>query len=188
MVQEIVMNAAPPTLPLSKRAPISVEKWTAIDLIEPCIVLLEGVDSLVVMLAKQFNVSSEGTTFHGVRVISIPGGLALRYLEIKALFTHVRLPDEQLFANASIEIIEDEHHLTIGGRRYSTRPTEFPLKELTHAEFQTMLTCSGRALRTRAVRIFRDHLPAHMIHHRPWRFMPSLSMSLPWKRPTHTYM
>ncbi|HYE17620.1 MAG TPA: hypothetical protein VEA69_04205 [Tepidisphaeraceae bacterium] len=162
-------SEAPLTRPAPRR--INPAKWTAIDLLDPAAVLVACDRDLVVLLAKQHRVTPTGSdVFRGVRVVRVPNGLRLRWLELRASAgLPARLADECLYMKAVVRRSRaGGHHLTVDRAPLVRRDDPFAIRPLTAAHYQRLTTCSGRILRSQLVALFRRQLPAHVVGHRAW--------------------
>jgi len=156
------------TLTRAEMQRFHLQKWTAVAVENPCVVLVNCGRDLTIMLAKQHTSSDHEERFEGIQLISIPNGLRLRLLEIQSMFGAGRLPDEWLYMEAIIRRSTDGHQLFVDGFLKHAQPSAFAVKPLTGSQFQTLVLCRGRLLRAQVVAMFRQSLPSVVVDHKPW--------------------
>jgi len=152
----------------------------------PSAILVECSRNLVVMLTKQCRSSAHGQLLEGLRLVTIPNRMRLRWLELKASLSTAHLPDEWLFMKGAIRSDEGNHRLIVDGTLFRTSPDPFPIRPLTVTQYQTLLTCSGRVLRSQFVSMFEQSLPASVVAHRPWSLFSSVHSQRVFPRPGHS--
>jgi hypothetical protein len=156
------------TMPLAQRRRFDQPAWTAVAIENPCAIHVECSHNLVVMLAKQCKCSAHGVRLQGLRLVTIPNGMRLRLLELKATLGAAHLPDEWLFMKGVIRSSEGNHRLNVDGTVFRISPHPFPIRPLTVRQYHTLLACGGRMLRAQLVSMFEQSLPASVVAHRPW--------------------
>jgi hypothetical protein len=151
-----------------RRRRFDAAKWTAVDVQNPCALLMGCGANLAVLLAKHRRVSPHGQLLHALRLVTIPNGYRLRLLEFRASIGSAHLPDEWLYMKAIVRSRAGLFRLAVDGEIRATESDEFPVQPLTASQYQTLVSCSGRLLRAQLVSMFENWLPEVVVAHRPW--------------------
>ncbi len=156
-----------------KRRRFDLAKWTAVEVRQPCALLMGCDSNLIVLLAKHRRASPHGELLHALRLVTIPNGFRLRLLELKASLGTAHLPDEWLHMRAFVISRFGWSHLFVDGEVRASRADGFPIRPLTALQYQTLVSCSGRHLRAVLVSLFENCLPPAVVAHRPWKLSPA---------------
>ena len=164
------MTDLPPTLASPQFQELDRACWIATAVVNPAIALVETGKYLGILLAKNATIGRTGTTLDAVRHTRIPQGWRLWLLRLRSRLYRARLPDEWLYSTVELIGLTARHHAVVRpGQEIlagpSTRP--FPLKQLTHGQYDRLAGASGRELNDLVHGIFAAELEQAPAHWRP---------------------
>jgi hypothetical protein len=153
----------PRTLTQARPAPFDHRKWTATAIEKPAIVLIDAQSYIGLLLARDATNVDEHelpVILEGVHWIRIPVGLRLAWLKWRSRVRKCRLPDEWLFNEVHLydhngAFVADIAPKTKDGLflPYPSR-TPYPLRELTHGQYDQLARSGGRQLHQHVTTIF----------------------------------
>ncbi|MFI5381581.1 MAG: hypothetical protein ACHRHE_19975 [Tepidisphaerales bacterium] len=136
-------------------------RWTATNVRNPALALIDKQQHLGIILARDMEEDSQGIHMRSVTWVRIPQGWGLAVLRFRARFRPVRLPDEWLFNDLVLTQASDGMYIARLGSvaRHplvlpTPSPKPYPVKPLTSAQYWSLAEVPGRLLRARVVAMF----------------------------------
>ena len=168
------MTNAIQTLARPELEPCSLERWTAILVDRPGVALISTRRHIGILLAKDVEeIHPPRTLLRGVRWVRLPIGWRGAALRLLSRWNAARLPAEFLFEAVALE--DRARDDMPDGRAYVANiapehdaglylpdpsPRRYPLKFLTHRQYHSLASASGRILLARIRETFAEELRA----------------------------
>jgi hypothetical protein len=125
---------------------VDVQPITAIEIINPSILLMDYQKSLKILLSRNTLIERQAVHLRGVRLIEIPLGWRLALMRLASRFCNVRLSDELEFVSLEIDTREIPSPVSALGAVIGRARDPSLLLHLTGSEYKRLCEMNGRTL------------------------------------------
>jgi len=148
----------PPLTLASPKLEFDVRRYTATAVLNPAIVLLDVGSHLDILLAKDCEeIGKNLFVLSAARRVFLPHGWRHRAAEFAARFVPVRIREEELFNEVTVECMDDSYGVVAHPAEkllVPMRRAPFAIRRLMGSEYQSLSRMRGREMRRQVMRMF----------------------------------